>query len=223
MQRTLVAEFPYLNFEIDRDGLVTVPANGGYTNLSGTGLGLFLFETNIDLSGYALESKTFFPYSSFEQRAAEVSANFGDDTSSRNIQDIIIVSSVPLQTDQASMSQIIGQLPGFSNLNLFGGTYFRLNRDPLIHQHKLTFSHDSTTSTIGGSSVYRITSDISAGSLEPTAADLLYCYRIISSSAKDGGVFMPAARVLIPGTISTEPTLEYMMRLKRSYELANQV
>ena len=223
MQRTLVAEFPFIGIDIDRDGNVTSQYNGGYSDFSQTGTAIYVCETNIDLSGYALESKTFFPYSSFEQRASEVLANFGDDTSPRNIQDIIIVSSIPIELTLISLSQIMLQLPGFSNFSILGGNQYKINRDPLLHQHKLVFSHDSTTSTIGGSSVYRITSDISAGSLEPTAADKLYCYRIITSSAKDGGVFMPAARVLIPGTITTEPTLEYMMRLKRSYELANQV
>jgi hypothetical protein len=34
---------------------------------------------------------------------------------------------------------------------------------------------------------------------------------------------IPSSRIVIPGTIKEEPKLEYMMRLKRSYELANQV
>ena len=223
MQRTLVAEFPPVSFSTDSDGNVTVNISGGYTNLSSTNLALFLHETRIDLSGYALQRKTFYPYSSFEQRAAEVSGTFANSTTGRNVQDIIIVSSVPLPTTQADMISIIGQLPGFSNVDFFGLGTFRSNRDPLIHQHRLVYSHDSTIAGTAGSSVYRISSDISASSLEPTAADELYCYRIVSSNATNGGAFIPAARVLIPGTIGTEPKLEYMMRLKRSYELANQV
>ena len=63
-------------------------------------------------------------------------------------------------------------------------------------------------------------------SLEPTAADKLYGYRIVSVSSGEGEgdtIAVPASRVLMPGNISSEPKLEYMMRLKRSYELANQV
>ena len=67
MQRTLVAEFPPLTFQTDRDGAVTTIVNNGYTNESVTGTALFYQEVLIDLSGYALEKKTFFPYSSFEQ------------------------------------------------------------------------------------------------------------------------------------------------------------
>jgi len=229
IQRTLVAEFPSLNFGIDALGAVSVVVPTGYTNLSTTNLGLFVFETSIDLSGYALQNKTFYPYSSFEQRAAEVSASFtgvGPAPTAifaRNVIDITIVSSIPLDVSAPSMINIIGQLPGFTNLDPFGAGTYRINRDPLIHQRKLIYSYDSTIAGTTGSSVYRISSDTSASSLEPTAADKLYCYRIISSNAKVGVAFLPAARILMPGTIATEPTLEYMMRLKRSYELANQV
>jgi hypothetical protein len=34
---------------------------------------------------------------------------------------------------------------------------------------------------------------------------------------------IPASRIILPGTMDEEPELEYMMRLARSVELANQV
>ena len=72
---------------------------------------------------------------------------------------------------------------------------------------------------------------------EPTAADKLYCYRIVQIQADgllptdpSGGltpgqsyISIPAARQLIAGRINEESELVYMQRLKRSYELANQV
>ena len=36
-------------------------------------------------------------------------------------------------------------------------------------------------------------------------------------------MYIPASRILLPGKFGTEPDVEYMMRLKRSVELANQV
>jgi hypothetical protein len=36
-------------------------------------------------------------------------------------------------------------------------------------------------------------------------------------------LIIPASRVILPGTMGQEPELEYMMRLSRSVELANQV
>ena len=56
---------------------------------------------------------------------------------------------------------------------------------------------------------------------EPTAASLLYCYRIIVPIV-DGDstvIAIPAARFYLTGVRDNEPDLEYMMRLKRSYEL----
>ena len=66
-------------------------------------------------------------------------------------------------------------------------------------------------------------------SLEPTAADCLYCYRVAAiPTAQTGGtgidfVYLPPKRVILDAFTVEEPELSYMMRLKRSYELANQV
>ena len=63
-------------------------------------------------------------------------------------------------------------------------------------------------------------------SLEPTAADTLYCYRVIAlplTSSSITSVVLPAKRVIMDAYVEAEPNNEYMMRLKRSYELANQV
>jgi len=228
MQRTLVAEFGPLSWLADRDGNVTPYVQSGYENLSQSTDTLFVEEVHIDLSGYALEKKTFFPYSSFEQRGGAVSGSFADTSEGRLLRDIIIVSSIPLTLTYENLSfySALG-LPGFtmgaSTLATITGEAYRINRDPLIHQHALVYSHDTTTQTTGGASIYRVVSSTNASSLEPTAADLLYCYRIVYSSSTDGQGYVPPARVLIPGMISSEPKLEYMMRLKRSYELANQV
>mgnify|MGYP003679867825 CR=1 FL=1 len=225
IQRTLVAEFSPLTINTDTDGDVTVIAGSDWTNLSATGAALLFQETQIDLSGYALQKKSFYPHSSFEQRNAPTVGTY--QSGDRNIYDTIIVSSVPLTKTQSALGTIVQSLPGFTQYDLAATPglpeAFRLNRDVLMHQHQLISSHDTTTATVSGNSIYRITSDLYASSLEPTAADVLYCYRIVFSNGMRGNAFLPAARVLIPGTIAKEPTLEYMMRLKRSYELANQV
>lgn len=63
---------------------------------------------------------------------------------------------------------------------------------------------------------------------EPNASDKLFCYRIvqISAEALDAGlsnIVIPACRQLISGMFDEESELVYMQRLKRSYELANQI
>ena len=213
MQRTLVAEFPPFGLQ-DVDGTRTLFGTG-YTTI---GVNVYLNETTIDLSGYALQRKSFYPYSSFEQRNGAVLGSFTN-TTARNVVDNIIVSSVPLDLTGVNPNLLAASLPGFNAQ----GVAYRLNKDVLMHQHQIIYSHDSTTAGTSGTSIYRVVSSQSASSLEPTAADKLYCYRLITMSGTNGGMSMPAARVMLPGTISTEPKLEYMMRLKRSYELANQV
>ena len=66
----------------------------------------------------------------------------------------------------------------------------------------------------------------SFGSSEPTAVAKLWIYRIVIAR---GAVGLPAGTLIIPATrfvlgaeIIDEPDLEYMMRLKRSYEISTQ-
>ena len=62
---------------------------------------------------------------------------------------------------------------------------------------------------------------------QPSAADKLYSYRIIAMLTIDldsnSRIEIPACRHIIAGAMGDEDDLPYMMRLKRSYELANQV
>ena len=222
MQRTLVAEFSPLSWAMDRDGAITQSDSVGWTNISTTNNALFYEQTTIDLSGYALQKKTFYPHSSFEQRSAPTIASFGD-TTARNVYDTTIVSSVPL--DEASIPLLVQSLPGFIPFSSVSANFdgYKIDRLTLMHQHQLISTHDTTTAGTAGISIYRVVSDNYASSLEPTAADELYCYRIVFSQGVDGSCTLPSVRVVIPGSMSREPFIEYVMRLRRSYELANQV
>lgn len=65
-----------------------------------------------------------------------------------------------------------------------------------------------------------ISKDFSSG--EPTAVDRLHCYRIVQipgEGTPSSSLYVPAARFYLTAVIDSEPDLEYMMRLKRSYEL----
>ena len=65
------------------------------------------------------------------------------------------------------------------------------------------------------------------GSMMPTAAQVLYVARVAFPGTVAGNtgttMSIPASRVILPGSMNQEPELEYMMRLSRSVELANQV
>jgi len=222
MQRTLCAEFGPLAIQfnpLSGDFDILAPG-GGYTSL---GSGAFVLQQDIDLSGYAMDKKTFYPYSSFEQRSGTTVGTFAAVlTTQPYILESTIVSSVPL--NNADLGVALVYAPGFNQFSgLAGG---RFNRSQIIHGEYKLYTVDSTMAVAGGSNTVKLLDRQVYSSLEPTASDKLYCYRILTIASTTGEAFQgqwPSTRVLIPGTISSEPKLEYMMRLKRSYELANQV
>ena len=64
--------------------------------------------------------------------------------------------------------------------------------------------------------------DEQLGSLEPTASDRVYCTRIVNFSGVDGNYFTYPVRYILQANAKEEPEYQYVMRLKRSYELDNQ-
>jgi len=102
----------------------------------------------------------------------------------------------------------------------------RINRTSIIHGEYKLYTIDSNMVVPGANVSLSLLQRELYSSLEPTAADKLYGYRVMGVVVSEGegdNVSAPATRVIMPGNISSEPKLEYMMRLKRSYELANQV
>ena len=225
MQRTLCAEFLPLSLELDKGELLPSAATRGWTNL---GNELFYCQQDIDLSGYAMSRKTFYPYSSFEQRAGFTIGEFSNPlTAQPYVTDVTIVSSVPLNDSDLAVAAVYA--PGFTTLFGFTGPFAgvgRFDRSNIIHGEMKLYTQDSTMAVPGGSNTLKLIDRQTFSSLEPTAADKLFCYRlvgIVTATDETIKAVIPASRVLLPGNISSEPQLEYMMRLKRSYELANQV
>ena len=218
MQRTLNAEFSFLIMEYDGKDIVPL-ASSPWTSLGGNAC---YQQQDIDLSGYAMKNKTFYPYSSFEQRAnTEYIQSAATLTSQPYLVEVTIVSSLPLSNDDL-LASIVGA-PGFISIT---PGFNRFDRSVIIHGEHRAYTLDSTMSVAGGLNALRLLDRQIFSSLEPTAADKLYCYRIVTVAASAGevtDVALPSSRIIIPGTITSEPQLEYMMRLKRSYELANQV
>ena len=258
--RVLTAEFPGLiPLGIPGDDGWDIGAfSSGYRYLS-TSVGItdqsFVFETTIDLGGYTRQDDlTVFFRNSFEQKAGLYQGRWVYGSASevvplRAYQNLIyesvIVSSVPLNDDNLFASIFSG--PGFTQdgtlwplLGIEPGTF---NREHIIHGSGKIWGISSlfgadpllVDGTIlqpgdtGGSTLELIDEAIYS-SLEPTAADTLYCYRVFSLPQSFESTYtrfddleLPARRVIMSTVVDEEPQLEYMMRLKRSYELANQV
>jgi hypothetical protein len=211
-ERRLAALHPACNANYDG---VEWSALNGWKVLDAAGTRL-AHETVIDLSGYAMESLTFFPNSVGLQDPGIYVFKPREDSTFNGLNVLDIITSVPMDLDVVGNRMSSNTGPGmlgskyeFETL-LFGMfRFFTQNQKipyPNYQQLERSQRFDSG---------------------EPSAADKLYCYRIVTvlSSGLDPTtlVKIPACRQIIAGVMGAEPELVYMQRLKRSYELANQV
>lgn len=185
----------------------------------------FFHETQIDLSGYARQDLSFFPTSiGIQDPGIYTSVNAATPTGV-NMQVLDIITSVPLIGDgtpgQVADAMLGGSAPGMiSTLQDF--------ETIMLGQYRW-FTPESTFTGVGGLLALFRSQRFDSG--EPTAADKLFCYRIIRifkegipAPLQQGDLIRsPACRQLIAGIMTKEEDLVHMMRLKRSYELANQV
>ena len=204
-------------------------AAGSWTPLNGwqpAGPSTYFHETQIDLSGYSMESLTFFPNSVGLQDPGIYTFNpqvILPDTPVQGIIVLDIITSVPIIGAQGILDVALAQnpFPNNTGLGMLGSTH----EFETILFGMFRFFTANTNIPYPGYCQLERSQRFDSG--EPTAADKLYCYRIVTSLQQDlvDGDFIqiPACRQLIAGVMSAEPELVYMQRLKRSYELANQV
>lgn len=210
-----------------------------YRPLPGSNNQYWVSEHKLDLSGYQREDLTVYFRNSFEQRgsfeAMQWEATQADPLSAYDVGafEVTIISSVPM-SDENLVGAVFYQ-PGFIPVN-FGLDYGNFNRTHIIHGsailHGLDTAMGTDSLTARGAGYTRTIQYNEFSSLEPTAADCLYCYRLFALSQSydrkedKSRLFLVGfapKRVLLNIMTDKEPQLEYMMRLKRSYELANQV
>jgi hypothetical protein len=176
----------------------------------------FAHETSLDLSGYSRESLTFFSTSVGIQDPGIYVFKPREDSTFNGITVLDIITSVPMDLDRVANLQgsnigpgMLGSDEDFQTIVFGMFRFFTQNQNipyPNYQQLERSQRFDSG---------------------EPTAADRLFCYRIINlaSSGLDplSLVKIPACRQLVAGVMAKESELVYMQRLKRGYELANQV
>lgn len=241
MDRTLVQEFPSFFAVGDNvTGVWTMSPSTDYRPLNTTdypNANYWVSEHKLDLSGYVQSDLTVGFRRSFEQESGYRSINWNANRDNQldpydaAVGEQIIVSSVPFTDDQLIFTTL--GAPGFiplSTLTLPPGNF---NRTHIIHGHGSYFDielNQIVDPSEDSSAFLQRKQEWYYSSLEPTAADCLYCYRLLvlpNGAAADAygatGLVLPALRVILDAFTVEEPTLEYMMRLKRSYELANQV
>mgnify|MGYP003650507544 CR=1 FL=1 len=166
----------------------------------------------IDLSGYVREMKTFYPSAAFTQRGPNTLSQGG-----AGVQTYTIISSIPLDGDEV-LGQLTTGAPGFITI---GSN--QQNWDTVLFAESQLYVVNANIQP-NPFGILQLLDTHQSGSLSPTASDTLYCLKLaIPNDVSLTTIQIPASRVILPGKFGTEPDVEYMMRLKRSVELSQQV
>jgi len=195
-----------------------VRLDNGWQNLDRSSLGLtpaLGYETTIDLTGYTQQELTFFPTA---QTIQEPAANISSIASVAGdyIEVLEIISQVPLDLTQISMdtvSTLWGQSdspPGFP------GAQGKMS-DIIVGRYRTLVNN----ADFGSLSLYNAVKTVNFGSGEPTASNKLYVYVIYDHSANlqhDDTMTIPPRRFVMGGMTVEEEDLEYIMRLRRSFD-----
>jgi len=209
--KTLTKEFDTLqvNFAADEYSFDTSLPNSGWRQLS-PGSGAFVNSTYFDLGGMTLEDETLF----FEGATVQEILNpqFAPATAGDRMFVVDIMTKVPLTDDEVAAYAV--------SANMIATPSATLTFDQTIYG-RIRFMNVDLDNAAGGFAI--LLSDNQTGSLSPSASDRIYCYRYASIKQQTPGFStLYAARYILRATSKEEPEYEYLMRLKRSYELQNQ-
>lgn len=171
------------------------------------GSNAFVSQNYIDLAGMTKQEKTAF----FEAGGVQdASLPSGTTTAGDVLLVADIMTSIPLTPTEA-----VAFTAGLANLaNSTAGVTF----DQTIYGRIRTFISD--IDTVAANYMVLI-GDQQLGSLEPTASDRIYSTRcvIFGIGNTDGTIIVYGARHLLRTVVEKEAEYQYLMRLKRSYEL----
>jgi hypothetical protein len=170
-------------------------------------------KTFFDLAGLSIDEKTLF----FDMAAVQTSSLpvfAGSASAGDSIQIIDVMTSVPLAEDATMLSDISY---GFG----FKGS--RQNFENVIFARSLQYA---VHLDLGAYASPTLTASNQYGSGDPTASDRVYSYRfiLIVTAVASGvtGSTIAGARHVLTATPKEEQQYQYLMRLKRSYDLQQQ-
>lgn len=204
--KTLTKEIGFIIANNDGGFTLTPTTQEGWEQPN-AGQGFFINRTYFDLAGLSMDDKTLF----FE--GAAIQEVLAPATSPSTVGNGIVVVDV-MSNKQLTDAECAGVL---AQGNLVGPG--NLTFDQTIYMRHRIFNTDIDNAAGG----YMIPiADNQLGSLSATASDRVYCTRIVSMAGADGLYQVYGVRYLIKATAKEEPEYEYLMRLKRSYDLQNE-
>lgn len=178
--------------------------NDGWTKLDDS---VFVSERILDCAGLAMEDETLFFDGITVQQGGIGNAITGQAGDSFVTYDIVSAVPINMATDFGKVLLFGAGFPAGGKSNFEHIPYARTARYTIDLDTNAAFAFKAETEQ--------------SGSMEATASDRLYVYRLVFTygSAACTGIGVAAARVLCAITAKEEPTYEYLMRLKRSYDL----
>lgn len=175
----------------------------------------FYQEHYYDISGYTNDDLTTMPVNAYVQEAGRVNVT-APGSIRLVVMDIVMEQRIPdvtimVQEMLATNSGIPGSLN--SNTDWQQIQYLRFRE----------FTGLTQGTTVAD--VFTEVRDSQFGSMEPTTADKLWVYKIVSvigiPSSDFSSLRYPSSRMVMDIDVVQEDDIPYLMRLKRSYELTN--
>ena len=219
--RTLRIEIPavILGKEAIAEEWSLDPADSSFNGWQSLPASLSVYwEGTIDLSGYARDYKTFTPGGGVLQEGAYTAEVGGAGTIVYTV-----ISSTPLDPSNVANQLALLSGPGlltWGGIGVLGEE--QQNFDQILFAES-TMMVPLTNISPNVNGILQPLTTKQTGSISATAAEVLYCMKMVIPFAVDQTFLgVPASRVLLIGDMIQEPELEYMMRLSRSVQLANQ-
>lgn len=226
---TITETIPSISFKFDKgsspqwsiegaaNGWVDVEGlRGGGSIAAGT---IWAFQNSVDVSGWLVQDKSFFPM----QAGIQEGSNFvylDDDT----LEVMDIISDCPLDVGPWCASNWTGQprtVPALYQTTGRDTKHPPLGWENVLFGRFRALSHNDNLAD----SIMCLPVVVNEfGSMNPTATDRLYFTRLIGlrsgSTGQDLGLCgIPPSRLIIKGKVTSEDPLSYIFRLKDSFKI----
>ena len=186
-------------------------ANGWNSANGWTGTGsndLIMFESYFDCSGYTRDGLTVFPVASTLQDPGRYNSN----TDGAVLQVLDIISQVRLSLTDVYTWVTNNAMPGMLSTDVDYTQIIWGQYRTMLGQ--ATFQANATEYLTANAGMF--------GSGAPSTAQKLYVYRfaLLQGSQELNTLRIPASRMILSTIVGEEKELAFLMRQKRSYELA---
>ena len=202
-ERTMTKMVPAIS--TIRVSVAWTPLNGW---VSSTNNDMLMYESYIDTSGYATDDLTVFPLGVTLQDPGRYLCS----NNTVAVQVLDIISQERLDLDEVATWVAANNMPGMPATDVdFTQIMWGQYRTMLGQASFQAAGTEYLAASVG-----------LFGSGSPSTAQKLYCYRfIVLAGSQEGDTLeIPASRFILQAVVAGEAELEFLMRQKRSYELA---